>query len=249
MIHFFRRIRQRLVNQERIGKYLLYAVGEIILVVIGILIALSINNWNTNRIAQIEENKLYQKIINDLNIAELNINSDLTDFRRYQNLHLQIFNEINGKANYDPNLKYYELRWYSNYNSIISDNHTKSIDLILNEKIRDALNDYIKEEKRTITAFQEWDRVKIESLRPYIVKQGILDSEKVFLEVNSNWENIWEMNGEIYSYEKLRDQYGTQELDQLLSNLWIQTGYAIHRLESQAQQIRDFRFILENELN
>ncbi|MEM9916906.1 MAG: DUF6090 family protein [Bacteroidota bacterium] len=46
MIKFFRKIRQDLLNENAIGKYLFYALGEIILVVIGILIALSINNLN-----------------------------------------------------------------------------------------------------------------------------------------------------------------------------------------------------------
>jgi uncharacterized protein DUF6090 len=46
MIKFFRKIRQKLLSENKFSKYLLYAVGEIILVVIGILIALSINNWN-----------------------------------------------------------------------------------------------------------------------------------------------------------------------------------------------------------
>ncbi|MAD97150.1 MAG: hypothetical protein CMB99_07490 [Flavobacteriaceae bacterium] len=46
MIKFFRKIRQKLLAENRFNKYLLYAFGEIILVVIGILIALQINNWN-----------------------------------------------------------------------------------------------------------------------------------------------------------------------------------------------------------
>ncbi len=46
MIKFFRKIRQNMIKENRASKYLLYAIGEIILVVIGILIALSINNWN-----------------------------------------------------------------------------------------------------------------------------------------------------------------------------------------------------------
>lgn len=49
MIKFFRHIRQRLLSENKFSKYLLYAVGEIVLVVIGILIALSINNWNEGR--------------------------------------------------------------------------------------------------------------------------------------------------------------------------------------------------------
>jgi hypothetical protein len=46
MIKFFRKIRQRLLSENKFSKYLIYAVGEIVLVVIGILIALQINNWN-----------------------------------------------------------------------------------------------------------------------------------------------------------------------------------------------------------
>jgi hypothetical protein len=49
MIKFFRQIRYKLMSQNQTGKYLKYAVGEIVLVVIGILIALQINNWNEGR--------------------------------------------------------------------------------------------------------------------------------------------------------------------------------------------------------
>lgn len=47
MIPFFRQLRQNLLYENRISKYLLYAIGEILLVVIGILIALQVDNWNT----------------------------------------------------------------------------------------------------------------------------------------------------------------------------------------------------------
>ena len=49
MLRFFRQIRQRLLTDNKFSKYLLYAVGEILLVVIGILIALQVNNWNEKR--------------------------------------------------------------------------------------------------------------------------------------------------------------------------------------------------------
>lgn len=49
MIKFFRNIRQNLLNEGKTTKYFKYAIGEIVLVVIGILIALSINNWNESR--------------------------------------------------------------------------------------------------------------------------------------------------------------------------------------------------------
>jgi len=50
MIKFFRKIRQKLLSENKFSKYLIYAIGEIVLVVIGILIALQINNWNENKI-------------------------------------------------------------------------------------------------------------------------------------------------------------------------------------------------------
>ncbi len=57
MLRFFRQIRQRLLTDNKFSKYLLYAVGEILLVVIGILIALQIDNWNEERKASIAEDK------------------------------------------------------------------------------------------------------------------------------------------------------------------------------------------------
>ena len=55
MIKFFRKIRQKLLSDNNFSKYLIYAIGEIILVVIGILIALAINNMNQNRVIQEKE--------------------------------------------------------------------------------------------------------------------------------------------------------------------------------------------------
>jgi len=49
MIKFFRKIRQRLLTENKFSKYLFYAIGEIVLVMIGILLALQVNNWNENR--------------------------------------------------------------------------------------------------------------------------------------------------------------------------------------------------------
>ena len=49
MIGFLRKMRRNLLSQNKLGKYLLYAIGEVILVVIGILIAVQINNLNEDK--------------------------------------------------------------------------------------------------------------------------------------------------------------------------------------------------------
>ncbi|MFK2819036.1 DUF6090 family protein [Flavobacteriaceae sp. LMIT009] len=66
MIKFFRKIRYNLMSENKTGKYFKYAIGEIVLVVIGILIALSINNWNESKKANINFKKSLESVFNDL---------------------------------------------------------------------------------------------------------------------------------------------------------------------------------------
>jgi hypothetical protein len=67
MLKLFRTIRKKLIEQHNVRKYLLYAIGEILLVVIGILIALQVNTWNENRKAKIIEKTLLETLLKDIN--------------------------------------------------------------------------------------------------------------------------------------------------------------------------------------
>ena len=75
MIKFFRKIRQKLLSENKFSKYLIYAIGEIILVVIGILIALSINNWNETKKQEQRAIIYANKIINDIETDLKNVDS------------------------------------------------------------------------------------------------------------------------------------------------------------------------------
>jgi sensor domain CHASE-containing protein len=77
MIKFFRHIRQRLIQEKNMGKYLKYAIGEILLVVIGILIAIQINNWNENRKKQALELELLKQVNSEIESLEYDVSTDL----------------------------------------------------------------------------------------------------------------------------------------------------------------------------
>ncbi len=66
MIKFFRKIRQKLLSQHKVTQYAAYALGEIFLVVIGILIALQVNTWNEDRVQRSREVKYLKNIRLDL---------------------------------------------------------------------------------------------------------------------------------------------------------------------------------------
>lgn len=74
MIKFFHKIRQGLLTDNKFSKYLIYAIGEILLVIVGIIIALQINNWNEKRITQNRIDSRLISLISDLEteIEELN---------------------------------------------------------------------------------------------------------------------------------------------------------------------------------
>jgi hypothetical protein len=69
MIKFFRKIRHRLLSENKFNKYLLFAVGEITLVMIGILLALQVNNWNEQRKQNQEIENILLKIYSELQIG------------------------------------------------------------------------------------------------------------------------------------------------------------------------------------
>lgn len=75
-MNFFRRIRQQLFKDNRASQYLLYALGEMTLVILGILIALQINNWNEDRKAT----ALGQEMVAEIKSG---LKSDLEEFQRF----------------------------------------------------------------------------------------------------------------------------------------------------------------------
>ena len=87
MIPLFRKIRKKMADDNKPLKYLRYAIGEIVLVVIGILIALQVNNLNENRISTLSQQKLLHKLTSDLDY-------DITHFNEIDSLYNNDLNEI-----------------------------------------------------------------------------------------------------------------------------------------------------------
>jgi len=122
MIKFFRHIRKTIIMKNQRGKYLKYAIGEIVLVVIGILIALSINTWNEDRKDRIAENELLKNLKSEylINLQQLNnklagseYDLHLTDsliLRMNKNVPIQseesfviLLGDISNPPSFDPN--------------------------------------------------------------------------------------------------------------------------------------------------
>jgi len=158
MIKFFRKIRQRLLTNNKFSKYLIYAIGEIILVVIGILIALQINNWNQNKILKIEEVKSL-KALNSEFQENLHIFDSIFELHLIRNDAISkiLFSDVSNYSLSSLDSLYIEanFNWTSNpsfsiYNSLIN---SGKIQLIANDTLKNRIsqfkelvNDYLEDE-------------------------------------------------------------------------------------------------------
>jgi hypothetical protein len=107
MIKIFRRIRRKLIDEGNLKKYLIYAIGEILLVMIGILLALQVNNWNENNKDRNTEKKLLIELKENLKTNFTKLQSDLQkELTSIESIDF-VVEHINKKKEYHDSLDIY----------------------------------------------------------------------------------------------------------------------------------------------
>ncbi len=201
MVKIFRNIRQKLAAENKVSAYLRYAIGEILLVVIGILIALQINNWNEHR----KENakiKTYLKSMlvdlnNDINRFDLMINNlnkhiraNSSVFRNKNYQTLPIDSIVQTISSYFNDYKIYDQTFQKIKNSGIADQ-------LGSKELNDAINNYYTIDLYTFNLFIDYDE-----------KYTLQDDEFWFVtdeyEINPPFASIQKMNLPYKENEKTR---------------------------------------------
>jgi len=168
MIKFFRNIRQHMIKENKVSNYLLYAIGEIVLVVIGILIALQINNWNETKKKHQTEINILSEIVLNLDIDLKNLNLKIEENNTYIRHNTKVLHHLQNEMPINDSLKRHYARLYGHGNfqpNTIGFDNLKSmgIEIIQNEDIRKAVSElyslkyfYTVEDRRTVVRkFQE----------------------------------------------------------------------------------------------
>ena len=170
MIKFFRKIRYDLMEKNKTGKYLKYAVGEIILVVIGILIALQINNWNEERKKFIKSKNYLSDIVKDLQSDSITLNRGIytyTYFIEFEEWALK-------QSNYQPNQV--DSLWICfggfYFDIPLNDRTFQKIQnsgLIGLDSIYDDVTYYYTVSKKRIDSNAEWDKSDVTQRQNYML--------------------------------------------------------------------------------
>lgn len=202
MIKFFRKIRQSLLSEGKIGKYLKYAIGEIVLVVIGILIALQINNWNEGRKEANYEQKILKELKSDFTYNKSELNRNIVKSKALsQNCDslLVLFNLPKDKVAPSQFFKYMrKLGGYSTFNpsdgALYNLMSSGNLNIIKNDSLRmhlarwSGILDDVKEDEKRLIEFGDMrmNPIRLEYLNP---KSASSTVDPALLE-NLKFENI-----------------------------------------------------------
>lgn len=146
MIKFFRGIRQQLLSENQLGKYLLYAIGEIVLVVIGILIALQINSWNNERLERRSEIVVLNEILGNLerDVEKLNMSKGWNNLWIRNNQ--KVLDHLEERSPLTDSLRWYYhfLKGGAHFQPILvgyENLKSKGVDIIRNDSLRMAISE------------------------------------------------------------------------------------------------------------
>jgi len=231
MINFFRRIRKKLANDNppswRAGKplkYMRYAIGEIVLVVFGILIALSINNWNEERKDRNKEKVILVNLLSDLITNRVLIKEGFNDYDKKISLSYKMANLFGQNLNKE-NIADFDsiLNWSAEYTSIeliktsiITLGTSDRLELLQNEMLKQQIVRY----PTYIALYKEREdlvrSIVINEMRPNIEKHISIQN---FLGIQESFKSDY---SELLNSRQISNNY---------VNRLFQTNDAVRRLE------------------
>ena len=184
MIKFFRHIRQTLIMENKTSKYLKYAIGEIVLVVIGILIALQINNWNENRKLKKVEFQTLQALQVDLTASLEDIDRDAKLNKQSLDATLKIKDYLDGKTKFsDSIIIAFEVATFdfklNDIKAAYKSLQSKGLELIADEDLRSSIVYFYEVDVPFLQRNESTDRLFYELLIPYYQKHLMVNTKEL----------------------------------------------------------------------
>ena len=174
MIKFFRRIRQNLLSEGKTGKYLKYAIGEILLVMIGILLALQVNNWNEDRKERILERALLEQLHTEFNSNLTQLDERIDIRNNMIKAAVELLEYIDAPETRNVDSVNSSIAWttpYTTFDPIINDIVASGNFRILgNNRLKQLLSFWTSEIIQVTEGEQTWRMYRDDKYIPFLVK-------------------------------------------------------------------------------
>jgi hypothetical protein len=227
MIKFFRHIRQNLIMENKTSKYFKYAVGEIILVVIGILIALQINNCNENRKNRKTEIAYLESISNDLKL-------NLTSLETFVNEREKSVEASENILNFFDKTKPLNINEFNRYCVIVMvwypfEQHDNTYQELLNSgKLSSISNKVIKDQLQDMqTSFKRIAFIENEMQQDF--ESYLYDPFFSTTDLNTSLKNFDEQEHNV----PIESELNPEQINTLLNNQAFKNGFVLSAFNSK----------------
>jgi hypothetical protein len=250
MIKYFRKIRQSLLSQGKTTQYLKYAIGEIFLVVIGILIALQINNWNEDRKARVNEELYLNRLISE-NQQDISTFSEQIEFLQKGVESVELFSDALKDERVSDSTVVFAAHHYNAYGSILPVfnasrstfddlSSTGNLQVISNKNLRELLVRHYAEIDQTKERLQinnDWA----------LALDGPFQAENNIMQYESSTARFFPERTFHESAKELRERQ-VKFINNAVVHYWINLD-AISELEKRMVKADSLITALERELN
>ena len=241
-----------MADNNRPLKYMRYAIGEIVLVVIGILIALGINNWNENRKNKQAEKIVLNNIYENLAFDSIQFNYYEYQFKQIDNLHKDLYKFGIKNENIDSISEPALIRRTLYFKQLIGSDFKENLYTINNTKIKEALTSYTSSINDMENVYWiELAPLINERLKPYLSEQELYNTQNWFELKKRTFEDYTfeEINGKnIIEKNKLLALAKTKKFQQILFEVNVKWNDFYTRLETAIEENKNLRKLIKSEL-
>lgn len=238
MIKFFRNIRRRMIRENKFTRYIIYAIGEIILVVIGILIALQVNNWNENSKKNLAEQGYLKSLQSDLG-RDIYAQDSIIDILTVKIANLDSLTaeikKYGEDINYEKALNHFSFalgfpEFVSNDHTLETLKNNGNVEAISNEKLRIDLLDY-------------YDDVKVYSTEQTAANEVMLD-----ILLNTHLFDLMSLREEKYIDQDRFSYLSKKEVNEFTNKAFTYT-IVIISLRERLQKLKNKAMQIDNSIS
>jgi hypothetical protein len=234
MIKFFRKRRYDLMEKNKIGKYFKYAIGEILLVVIGILIALSLNTWNETRKIKVQEKELLITVLENLELDSTLILRFTERKNVMIDVHKNLFRFVNGEIN-NQELKNIDFIRGSLVNLIMTKkNNPELSNKVFGNSVKSAIFKYYQDIQLFDFELEVFNNIIEKELRPFLAKKQLLN-------YGSQFRNVSDHTILLIDVRKFLKEIEKPELQQVLFEVGIKfpsINHTINDLRNSNEKLK-----------
>ena len=234
------------MKENKYMTYLMIGIGEIILVVVGILIAIQIDDWNRDRELEREELETYQLIIADLKKDSVLLKNYHEYYSRYLDTYFAL-NQISKGNGYFAGLSSDHIVSNIQFNAVTQKNHEISIDRLRNKEVRESINSYFQSMNLSVYATEEFNKLIERETRPFFLKDlEVFDNQVVFNEEDRTFPPF--LGRSTIDSVKLKATLGHPKAIPLISLLRMSIGFYLASIERSIAGNAQLIQILESKL-